>query len=253
MGIGSKLIETWNSAKQGISNKLGQAWEGVKGVASKFAEGAREAGTWVADHAEPIAAVLGGAGMGALTAYASPVIRAGAREVIGGISNMLPEGRWKNVINSFVGNAPPASKPVRVDLTQVVPGYDNNSQRPTTTGNYKVKANGIPAPPPPTATQPDVVFVNSQAQPNQKQNTTEGQYIRKRSTGGRTVRSPIPKFDYAAYDERQRAARKKRREDAKKKKEEEEKERERTSPVRITQGMVDAANAVLKAAKNKKK
>lgn len=144
MGLISKFTNWVSNKAQGISNKLGNAWNTVKGTASKVWEGAKDAakatGKFIYDNSDTIAAGLGGLAAGVAAGYGvDPSTILGVREAVGGLANILPEGKVKSALLSAAwkqkGSVPDNPK---YDLTKIVPGgigYAMNLVRSGVGGN----------------------------------------------------------------------------------------------------------------------
>lgn len=139
MGFLSKFTNWASSKAQGISNKVGNMWNKVKdtasntydkakGVASKVWEGTKSAaktvGKFVYDNSDAIAAGLGGIAAGVAASYGvDPGTILAVREAVGGVANVLPEGKIKSALLSAAWKQKESvpDNP-KYDLSKIVPG-----------------------------------------------------------------------------------------------------------------------------------
>ena len=151
MGFLGKFTNWVSNKAQGISNKLGNAWNTVKGTASKVWEGTKDAakatGKFIYDNSDAIAAGLGGLAAGVAAGYGvDPSTILGVREAVGGVANMLPEGKVKSALLSAAWkqkSSPDAETP-KLDLSKMVPGgmeYAMNLLGKNSGGDFKHRSN----------------------------------------------------------------------------------------------------------------
>lgn len=122
-GITSKVGGAWNAMKDTASN----AWDKTKGVTGKVWEGVKDAasktGQFIYDNSDAIAGVVGGAALGAANYFGGPGAESFLKGTLSSAANFIPDGKVKDALLSAAGERQRnKSKPPNVDLTEENPG-----------------------------------------------------------------------------------------------------------------------------------